>query len=176
MSVFDWFDVLAYPDDHAAQPNRLRAEYGGEYGDGHPNEAANADSTEVFATNAVNFIGSAWAAFSAGGEGEGEGEGERVHTADQNGDKQIDLSELLRVGQLYRSGSFHCQVGTEDGYAPGVGGVSTCAVHASDYNPEDWRISLSELLRLIQFHNAGGYHACPDADPSTEDRYCLGAT
>lgn len=49
-----------------------------------------------------------------------------------------------------------------------------CAPHSSDYNPQDWTISLSELLRLIQFYNSGAYHACPDADPPTEDGYCPG--
>jgi len=32
-------------------------------------------------------------------------------------------------------------------------------------------INLSELLRLIQFFNSGGYHACPDEIPPTEDGY-----
>lgn len=27
--------------------------------------------------------------------------------------------------------------------------------------PQNWRISLSELLRLIQLYNAGGYHVDP---------------
>jgi hypothetical protein len=43
---------------------------------------------------------------------------------------------------------------------------------SSDYNPQDWAIDLSELLRLIQFFNSGGYYACPD--DGTEDGYCLG--
>jgi len=45
--------------------------------------------------------------------------------------------------------------------------------HASDYNPQNWIISLSELLRLIQFFNSGGYFPCPDA--GSEDGYCPGA-
>ena len=40
--------------------------------------------------------------------------------------------------------------------------------------PQDWKIELSELLRIIQFFNSGGYHACPDAVPATEDGYCVG--
>ena len=61
--MFDWFDVLAYPDRHASHPNRLRSEYGGTGGDSHPNAAANARSTEVFATEPGNFIDAARGAF-----------------------------------------------------------------------------------------------------------------
>jgi uncharacterized repeat protein (TIGR01451 family) len=69
VAVFDWFDVLAYPDDHSSHPNRLRAEYGGESGDSHPNDTANAYSTQVFATDPDNFIDNAWSAFSGSEEG-----------------------------------------------------------------------------------------------------------
>ena len=92
-------------------------------------------------------------------------------TADQNGDFVISLSELLRVIQFYNSLGLHCQAGTEDGYAPGAGGDTSCAPHDSDYNPQDWVISLSELLRVIQFYNVGSYHACT----GSEDNFCLGS-
>jgi len=92
------------------------------------------------------------------------------HTADQDCDNQINLSELLRVIQFYNSSGYHCQVGTEDGYAPGLTGDHTCTAHSSDYNPQDWQISLSELLRLIQFYNSGGYHVCE----GSEDGFCPG--
>ena len=64
VAVFDWFNVLAYPDDHLDHPNRLKAEYGGAGGDSHPNSAANAYSTQVFATDPDNFIDNAWNAFN----------------------------------------------------------------------------------------------------------------
>ena len=64
VAVFDWFDLLAYPDNHPDHPNRLRAEYGGTTGDSHPNEAADIYTTQVFATNPTNFIDTAWNAFS----------------------------------------------------------------------------------------------------------------
>lgn len=97
------------------------------------------------------------------------------HTADQNGNGVITLSELLRVIQFYNSNGLHCQAGTEDGYAPGPGDTS-CAAHASDYNPQNWIVSLSELLRVIQFYNSAGYIPCPGATPATEDGFCpLGA-
>ncbi|MCC6145133.1 MAG: FG-GAP repeat protein [Candidatus Hydrogenedentes bacterium] len=92
-----------------------------------------------------------------------------IHKGDQNSDHQISLSELLRVIQFFNSGGFHCQAGTEDGYAPGVGS-QVCSAHSSDYNPQNWAISLSELLRLIQFFNSGGYHACA----GSEDGFCVG--
>jgi hypothetical protein len=62
--VFDLFDVLAYNDYHPTHPNRLKAEYGGESGDSHPNDIANAYLTQIFATNPDNFIDGAWRAFS----------------------------------------------------------------------------------------------------------------
>ena len=103
-------------------------------------------------------------------EGEGEGAVPPPHSADQNGDNQINLSELLRVIQFFNSGGYHCNPQGEDGYAPGPGDQS-CTPHASDYNPQDWTISLSELLRLIQFFNIGRYHPCPGVG---EDGYCPG--
>jgi len=110
-----------------------------------------------------------------GDEGEGEGDGEFVlfsHSADQNGDGLMSLSELLRVIQFFNLGGYFCQPGTEDGYAPGPSGDDSCTPHSSDYNPQNWRISLSELLRLVQFFNLGGYYACPDQN--TEDGFCPG--
>jgi len=112
------------------------------------------------------------------GEGSVEGEGgpdRSRHSADQNNDGLISLSELLRAIQFFNSGGYRCAVppsSTEDGYVPGTVGDQSCVPHSSDYNPQDWRIGLSELLRLIQFFNAGGYHYCPGA--GTEDGYCVG--
>jgi len=105
-------------------------------------------------------------------EGEGEGGVLPPHSADQDGDGLISLSELLRVIQFFNFGAYHCDAQGEDGYAPGPGDQS-CQPHASDYNPSDWNISLSELLRVIQFFNSGGYHPCPD-NPESEDGYCPG--
>ena len=110
--------------------------------------------------------------FAEGVEGEGEGE-KPPHSADPNGDWQINLSELLRVIQFFNSNGYHCALPnemSEDGYIPGINGDKSCIPHSSDYNPQDWAIGLSELLRLIQFFNYGGYHACLDG----EDGYCPG--
>ncbi len=101
-------------------------------------------------------------------EGEGEGEGQVfMHSADQNADGRIGLSELLRVIQFYNSNGLHCETGTEDGYAPGAGD-DACVPHSSDYAPRDWRIGLSELLRLIQFFTSDGYRVCEGG----EDGFC----
>ena len=104
------------------------------------------------------------------GAGGTAGEGETPsHSADQDGDNQISLSELLRVIQFYNSDGYHCEAGTEDGYAPGQGDTA-CAAHGSDYNTQDWYINLSELLRLVQFYNSAGYHTCAEG----EDGFCPG--
>ncbi|MGC8739496.1 MAG: C1 family peptidase [Candidatus Hydrogenedens sp.] len=108
------------------------------------------------------------------GEGisEGSTEGEIIrtyHSADKNNDGIIDLSELLRVIQLFNLGSYHCQTNSEDGYAPGDGIDYDCLPHTSDYKPQDWKFDLSELLRLIQIFNSGGYYYCPGLG---EDNYC----
>ncbi|HPO15038.1 MAG TPA: DUF1565 domain-containing protein [Candidatus Hydrogenedentes bacterium] len=106
-------------------------------------------------------------------EGQPEGSPEEgeifTHTADQNGDGQISLSELLRVIQFFNSGGYHCDPAGEEGYAPGPGD-QTCTAHDSDYNLQDWQINLSELLRVIQFFNSGGYHPCEEG----EDGFCPG--
>ena len=94
---------------------------------------------------------------------------QRGHTADQDADHRISLVELLRLIQFYNLGVFHCEIGTEDGYAPESGDQS-CAPHANDYAPQDWVISLGELLRLIQFYNSGGYTPCEGG----EDGFCPG--
>lgn len=98
------------------------------------------------------------------------------HTADQDGDGQVSLSELLRVVQFYDAGGYHCAPTpgeTEDGFLVGAGAAHGCAPHASDYSPQDWTIALGELLRLVQFYNLGGCYPCPDA--GSEDGYCFDA-
>lgn len=65
VAVFDLFDVLAYPDNDATYPNRLRAEYHEAVADSHPNSTGNAAATQLFATGAGNFLDQAWTAFSS---------------------------------------------------------------------------------------------------------------
>lgn len=97
---------------------------------------------------------------------EGASDGEEVaHSADQNGDFKLDLSEMLRVIQLYSAFHFRCEAGSEDGYAPFGTTLACldCAPYGSDYNPRDCKISLSELLRAIQLFSAGAYQFCPNS-------------
>ncbi len=158
----------------------------------HPNDAAHTAMLQ----NAINAYYRHWLPATCedegggeegagedegGDEGEGEGEGEgRSHSADQNEDNRINLSELMRVIQFFNANGYHCAEppeSTEDGYAPGPNPEQQhCAPHDSDYSPQNWVIGLSELLRVIQFYNAGGYHPCPDADPPTEDDFCAGSS
>ncbi|NJL72105.1 MAG: hypothetical protein HC888_11245 [Candidatus Competibacteraceae bacterium] len=98
------------------------------------------------------------------------------HSADTTANGAIDLAELLRVIQFYNSSGYGCQVGTEDGFAPGSA-TTSCAPHASDYAPQNWDIGLSELLRLIQFYNQDGYHYFNEGGSQqceSEDGFCPG--
>jgi hypothetical protein len=52
---------------------------------------------------------------------------------------------------------------------PGVTIADPGGQHAGDY-VADWRVSVSELLRIIQFYNTGSLHC----DPSTEDGFAPG--
>lgn len=93
-----------------------------------------------------------------------------IDTSDPKG--FISLSELLRAIQFYNDSGFHCDAGTEDGYAPGAEGDQSCAPNDLDYNPQNWVVSLDELLRGIQFYNTRNYYPCPSQ--STEDGFCPG--
>lgn len=94
-----------------------------------------------------------------------------THTTDRDADGKISLDELLRVIQFYNSFALHCDAAGEDGYAPGPGAQAGCAAHAADYAPQDWVVSLDELVRVIQLYNSDGYFACV----GSEDGYCPGA-
>ncbi len=99
-----------------------------------------------------------------------------VHTADwhDGADNTIDVTELLRIIQFYNSGGYHCALPgdtSDEGFMPGVNqSAQSCAPHNGDYNPQDWTIGLSELLRVIQFYNSGGYYSCGGG----EDGFCPG--
>jgi len=89
------------------------------------------------------------------------------HSADTDRNRRFTLDELVRVVQLYNVAGHQCDENTEDGYAPGAGSCD-CAPHSSDFMGEpDWTIGLSELLRMIQLHEAPAYR---NAD-GTEDGF-----
>jgi len=100
------------------------------------------------------------------------------HSADQRRNGIISLSDLLRVIQLYNVDGFHCASTpdkSEDGFILGADpSAQDCTPHSSDYNPQDWNIGLSELMRAVSFYNIGAYHACPDRATPTEDGFCPG--
>jgi len=93
--------------------------------------------------------------------GSAKGDAQGFHSADTTRDRQITVSELVRVIQFYNSRGLHCAEGmepAEDGYQPGSDeNAQGCPPHDSDYAPQDWVIRLSELLRLIQFFSTDGY-------------------
>jgi len=92
------------------------------------------------------------------------------HSADVDQDNQFSLSELLRVIQFYNAGEYRCAIEeTEDGFALFDGPIE-CFAHDSDYDRQDWQISLSELLRAVQIFNIGAYHA----DCTNEDNFDVG--
>jgi hypothetical protein len=110
----------------------------------------------------------------------------RIHNMDYNGDKQFTLTELLRVVQFYNSpGGYGCVEipgSNEDGFEPlAAKGAEapTCKRHASDYeNNGNFEISLTELLRAIQFFNfsGGNYgYASECGGLVTEDGFCPSA-
>ncbi len=86
------------------------------------------------------------------------------YSADVDGDQRISLSELLRVIELYntrsgttRTGRYRWQDGTADGFntdprAEGESDAGLELYHTADFN-EDARLSLSELLRVIELYN-----------------------
>lgn len=87
-----------------------------------------------------------------------------MHAADLNEDWTITINELLRVIQFFNSSAYHCQAGTEDGYAVGSG-QRDCQFHDSDFTaPRNWSISVAELLRLIQLFNKKAYHISPGSE------------
>lgn len=105
------------------------------------------------------------------------------HAADPDSNWHISLLELTRVIEIYntmngasRTGVYHTQAGTEDGYATGAGTITT--YHSADTN-FDGKIDLLELSRVIDLYNTkagvyrtGEYHI----DLNTEDMYAPGPT
>jgi hypothetical protein len=100
--------------------------------------------------------------------------GPTLNVADRDGNRVISLSELLRVVQLYNVSEYSCAANpgdTEDGYRLGAVGSRTCKRHAGDYTEPAWRLTLSELLRVIQVFASGAYTACQNG--AGDDGFCL---
>jgi hypothetical protein len=102
------------------------------------------------------------------------------HSADTDGDQRLSLSELLRVIELYntragssRTGRYRLAAGSADGFDPdsrGIGeGDTPSRFHSADMD-RDGRLSLSELLRVIELYKTrsgssrtGAYRINPDS-------------
>jgi len=157
-------------------------------GEGVPFEGAIEGAGEGIVEGAGEGIPEAEGEGVFGGEGfpvEGAGEGEGnvdpcatdYHSADMNADNRVALDELLRVIQFFNVGGYGCgNEFTEDGYQAGRFGRRDCCPHDTDFKTDDgtdWEIDLAELLRLIQFYNAGGYRDCNGEVPESEDGFCV---
>lgn len=93
-----------------------------------------------------------------------------AHSGDRNCSGRFELREVLRVVQLYNAGAYHCQAGTEDNFDIGPGS-GQCKPHSADYQGgANFRISLSELLRVMQLFSLGAAQPC--TGQSSEDGFC----
>ena len=88
------------------------------------------------------------------------------HDADYlQSDGRLSLSELLRVVQLCSFPYYRRSISGEGGFRlDSAQSSSTEGYHHADYNPPDWQISVSELLRVIQLYNASRYVNAPDEE------------
>ncbi|MBI1320533.1 MAG: hypothetical protein GC168_16535 [Candidatus Hydrogenedens sp.] len=93
------------------------------------------------------------------------------HDADTNQDFFISETEVQAVFELAGQGGYSCDV---DGFQAGTAGGQNCEPHDLDYLPQDWKIELPELLRLVQLSKApNGYVDCSFYDDTAEDGYCI---
>jgi Tol biopolymer transport system component len=136
-------------------------------------DAARVGYYRCVATNSVGEAYSRVAAVRLKGLDLSEGEQNGYHSADTDFDGHVGIQEVLRVIQLYNSGGFQCAQltgETEDGFVPSMGNSRRCHPHDSDYSRQDWVISLSEMIRLVQLYNSNGYEYCPQL--GSEDGFC----
>lgn len=159
---------LFLPDDDTDDdglPNEWENENGLDFESGEADNGPDGDLDQDGLSNKTEY--------EAGTDPRDDSDAGTCSSADTDNDFAISMPELLRLIQLYNTGGYCCDATTEDGFAPGEGNHD-CTAHTSDFYPSgpDWRISMIELLRLIQFYNFGGYSRCAGA--GTEDGYCPG--
>lgn len=100
------------------------------------------------------------------------------HDADINNDYKIDCEELNIVKSMYNSNGYHCDENSHYGYATGLdASKNNCRFHSADYD-KNWKISLSEWLRMTQLYNIGRYerHSPGTAPLPQEDGFHAVAT
>ena len=108
------------------------------------------------------------------------GAGELYHSGDTSRDRKFSLSELIRMNQLFRETpghDYHCDPagGELDGYNAGADvGSQVCTPHSADYAPQDWELSVNEMVRITElFQSTSDHSYCPDA--AGEDGFSAGA-
>ncbi len=96
------------------------------------------------------------------------------HSADLDKDYKISPQELQYVIDLYNAGSYHNDESSKTGYSPGVGPIGGVP-HSADWRGgPDWKISLEELMDVIQIFNFGGYHTTIEGDLVDYNGFSLG--
>lgn len=145
------------------------SEFGGVTGDfvGNP-RGADGDGFGAITGDGSEYDMGAFEAPFNGAVGDSREVPKPEHSGDVNEDFVFDLTELLRIIQLYNAGGYGCALETEDGYEPN-GDNALCDPHSTDFADGDFVITLSELLRSLQLFNLGGYYLCPGV---TEDNFC----
>ena len=99
-----------------------------------------------------------------------------THSADLDADYSFSLSEFLRVYELHSTTAthdYHIDTTTEDGYAPGPG-PHDGLTHSADYlDGADWRIEMSEVLRMVDLFTSTEDHSYSPY-PSGDDGFQKG--
>ena len=89
-------------------------------------------------------------------------------SADFNKDWVLSSNEINNFTRLYnyvsgsvRTGQYHCDSTTVDGYAPGPGNTISCPSYSADLD-QSWSISLNEYNMVLAIYNnpgtSGKYH------------------
>lgn len=98
------------------------------------------------------------------------------HTADTDQNRRFSLSEFLRVAELYvatANHEYHVDPNSVDGFGIGTGSRSGDP-HSSDYyGGSDWRITVQELVRMIDLFASTPDHAYTP-DGYAEDGFVKG--
>ena len=99
-----------------------------------------------------------------------------IHSADVNEDYTFSLGEFLRVIEFYNATlthDYHLDPSGEDGFGVGFGPRGGDP-HSSDYyGGADWRLSLNEVVRIIDLFASTNDHAY-SADPMAADGFKKG--
>jgi hypothetical protein len=99
------------------------------------------------------------------------------HSADINQDLKFSLSEFLRVLELHAATpghDYHFNADSEDGYGVGPGPKSTTPHHSDYYGGANWRITVHELVRMVDLFTATPDHSYHPY-PGSEDGFRKGA-